>query len=141
MTKLLQKLIAICIMTLISVVAHADNVVTAEWSWQNNQPEGICNATNFEGKTGTLASTVSGIEMFVDATSGKLNSVGRNNAQCNAGTILQIPVISSQDVVTVVGYPNYFTYDFNGGEELINENSYTATGADVERGYRCVRFR
>lgn len=141
MTKLLQESIAICIMTLISVVAHADNVVTAEWSWQNNQPEGICNATNFEGKTGSLASTVSGIEMFVDATSGKLNSVGRNNAQCNAGTILQIPVISSQDVVTVVGYPNYFTYDFNGGEELVNENSYTATGADVKRGYVVVNSK
>ncbi|MBR4239470.1 MAG: Ig-like domain-containing protein [Prevotella sp.] len=141
MTKQLQRFIALCFMTLSTVVAHADNVVTAEWSWQNNLPAGICDATNFEGKTGTLASTVDGISMFVDATSGKLNSVGRNNAQCNSGTILQIPVVSTQDVVTVVGYPNYFTYNFNGGDNLTNENSYTATRTDVKRGYVAVNSK
>jgi len=115
--------------------------ITAEWSWQNNLPAGICDATNFEGKTGTLASTVEGIELAVDATSGKLNSVGRNNAQCNAGTILQVPVVSTQDVVTVVGYPNYFTYNFNGGDDLQNENSYTATSSDVNRGYVVINSK
>ena len=119
----------------------AAETITAEWSWQNNLPEGICDATNFEGKTGTLASTVNGIELFVDATSGKLNSVGRNNAQCNQGTILQVPVVSTQDVVTVVGYPNYFTYNFNGGDDLQNENTYTATSSDVNRGYVVVNSK
>ena len=119
----------------------AAETVTAEWSWQNDLPAGLCEATNFEGKTGTLPSTVEGIELFVDATSGKLNSVGRNNAQCNAGTILQVPVISTQDVVTVVGYPNYFTYTFNDGEELQNENSYTAVSADVQRGYVVINSK
>lgn len=141
MTKQLQRLSILCLMLLATVVAMADNVVTAEWSWQNNLPEGICDATNFEGKTGTLASTVDGIELFVDATSGKMNSVGRNNAQCNAGTILQVPVVSTQDVVTVVGYPNYFTYNFNGGDDLTNENTFTATSADVKRGYVVINSK
>ena len=115
--------------------SQGNGPVTALWSWKENLPEGIRDATNFEGKTGTLASTVSGIGLFVDATHGKMNSVGRDNAQCNAGTILQVPVVSGLDVVTVVGYPNYFTYNFDGGNDLTNENSYTATAADVERGY------
>ena len=141
MTKQMKRISAFCLMLLGSIVALADNVVTAEWSWQNNLPTGICDATNFEKKTGTLASTVDGISMFVDATNGKLNSVGRNNAQCNSGTILQIPVVSTQDVVTVVGYPNYFTYNFNGGDDLTNENSYTATRTDVKRGYVAVNSK
>ena len=119
----------------------AAETITAEWNWQNNLPEGLCDATNFEGKTGTLASTVNGIELFVDATSGKLNSVGRNSAQCNEGTILQVPVVSTQDVVTVVGYPNYFIYNFNGGDDLQNENSYTATSSDVNRGYVAINSK
>ena len=141
MTKQMQRAIAFCFMLLGSIVALADNVVTAEWNWQDNLPAGICDATNFERKTGTLASTVDGISMFVDATNGKFNSVGRNNAQCNQGTVLQIPVVSTQDVVTVVGYPNYFTYNFNGGDDLTNENSYTATRTDVKRGYVAVNSK
>ena len=137
----MKRLSVLCIMLLGTLAALAENVVTAEWSWKNNLPAGICDATNFERKTGTLASTVDGISMFVDATSGKLNSVGRDNAQCNAGTILQIPVVSTQDVVTVVGYPNYFTYNFNGGDDLVNENSYTATRSDVKRGYVAVNSK
>jgi len=69
------------------VTASYDNV-TAKWDFKNDLPAGIRDLTKFEGKTGTLTSTVDTIQMTVDATSGKLNSVGRNNAQCNAGTKL-----------------------------------------------------
>ncbi|MBR1688520.1 MAG: InlB B-repeat-containing protein, partial [Prevotella sp.] len=112
-----------------------DEDVTAVWSFKDNLPEGICDATNFQGNSGTLQSTVEGIVMKVDATSGKLYSIGRNNAQMNPGTILKVPVFSTKDVVTVEGYPGYNHYAIDGVEATTDNTEHRATVADVERGY------
>ena len=65
------------------------------------------------------ASDVEGIELYVDATKGKLAPNGNgSNVQFNAGTILHVPVISTKDVVTVTGYPGLSNYCFDGGEAL-----------------------
>ena len=80
-------------------IAKAQDV-TAIWDFQKNLPEGINTATNFQGTTGEVNSTVNGISMHVDASTGKLQ--GRtSDAQFNTGTKLQIPVKSAKDVVTV----------------------------------------
>ena len=84
-------------------IAKAQDV-TAIWDFQKNLPEGINTATNFQGATGDVNSTVEGITMHVDATTGKLK--GRtSDAQFNTGAKLQIPVKSAKDVVTVTSYP------------------------------------
>ncbi|MCD8291903.1 MAG: pectinesterase family protein [Prevotella sp.] len=139
MKQLLLKGGLLCLMSLITCLAWADET-TALWDWQNDVPEGI-KATAIENGTGTIESTVDGITMYVDASSGKLNSAdryeqGATDAQFNSGTIIRVPVVSTSDVVTVVGYPNYSYYTIGGGDELTNTNEYTATDIDVNKyGY------
>ena len=114
-------------------IAKAQNV-TAVWDFQNNLPEGINTAANFQGKEGDLASTVEGITMHVNATQGKLK--GRtSDAQFNAGAILQIPVKSANDVVTVTTYPNYHYLTVGGKAATEDVTEYNATSAEVAKGY------
>ena len=114
-------------------IAKAQDV-TAIWDFQNNKPGGINAATNFEGKTGEVNSTMDGITMRVDATTGKLT--GRtSDAQFNAGTKLQIPVKSAKDVVTVTSYPNYHNYTVYGIAATTDVTEHKATSAEVTQGY------
>lgn len=114
-------------------IAKAQDV-TAIWDFQNNKPGGINAATNFEGKTGEVNSTMDGIIMRVDATTGKLT--GRtSDAQFNAGTKLQIPVKSAKDVVTVTSYPNYHYYTVGGIAATTDVTEHKATSAEVTQGY------
>lgn len=135
MTKQYFKTFCLLFLAMLGMAqTAAAETVTAEWSWQNNLPAGIRSMGNIEGTTGNVASTVDGINLYVDATNGKFWPNG-NNIGFNDGTILHVPVVSTKDVVTVYGYPNLSNYNFNGGETLQNENSYTATSFDVNRGY------
>ena len=114
-------------------IAKAQDV-TAIWDFQNNKPGGINAATNFEGKTGEVNSTMDGITMRVDATTGKLT--GRtSDAQFNAGTKLQIPVKSAKDVVTVTSYPKYHNYTVGGIAATTDVTEHKATSAEVTQGY------
>lgn len=114
-------------------IAKAQDV-TAIWDFQNNKPGGINAATNFEGKTGEVNSTMDGITMRVDATTGKLT--GRtSDAQFNTGTKLQIPVKSAKDVVTVTSYPNYHNYTVGGIAATTDVTEHKATSAEVTQGY------
>ena len=137
MTKNYFRLFVWSLLAMLGVTQSAfAEVVTAQWDWQNNVPSGIREFTAFQGNNavGSLASNVEGIELYVDATNGKLGPNG-NNVQFNAGTILHVPVISTKDVVTVTGYPGLSNYCFDGGEALQNTNTYTANSFDVNRGY------
>ena len=110
--------------------------ITAVWDFRNDLPAGIQEATNYQGVEADIASTVEGIVMHVDATAGKLYCVGRNNAQMNPGTVLQVPVVSAEDVVTVEGYPGYCHFAVGGEENGDNSTvSHTATAIEVVQGY------
>ena len=114
-------------------IAKAQDV-TAIWDFQKNLPEGINTATNFQGTTGDVNSTVEGITMHVDATTGKLK--GRtSDAQFNTGTKLQIPVKSAKDVVTVTSYPNYHNYTIGGVAATADITDHKASSAEVAQGY------
>ncbi len=108
--------------------------VKAQWSWKDGVPASIANV-HIEGSTGTVASDVAGIELFVDATKGKLKSNG-DNVQFNQGTILRVPVISSNDVVTVVAHPYNFSEIKIGGNIYNTEaTEYKASASDAANGY------
>ena len=114
-------------------IAKAQDV-TAIWDFQNNLPEGINTATNIQSATGEIKSTVDGISMHVDASTGKLK--GRtSDAQFNAGTKFQIPVKSAKDVVTVTSYPNYHNYTVGGIAATTDVTEHKATSAEVTQGY------
>ena len=71
MKRNLLRLGLLSLLLVFAFIAKAQNV-TAVWDFQNNLPEGINTAANFQGKEGDLASTVEGITMHVNATQGKL---------------------------------------------------------------------
>ena len=114
-------------------IAKAQDV-TAIWDFQNNLPEGINTATNIQSATGEIKSTVDGISMHVDASTGKLK--GRtSDVQFNTSTKLQIPVKSAKDVVTVTSYPNYHNYTIGGVAATADITDHKASSAEVAQGY------
>lgn len=133
MKRNLLRLGLLSLLLVFAFIAKAQNV-TAVWDFQKNLPEGINTAANFQGNEGDLASTVEGITMHVNATQGKLK--GRTpDAQFNTGTILQIPVKSANDVVTVTSYPNYHNLTVGGKAATEDVTEYNATSAEVAKGY------
>jgi len=109
----------------------------AQWNWKTNVPNGICSITTIEGTTGSVDSDVAGISMYVDATTGKLAANG-DNAQFNAGTILQVPVTATTDMVTFVAHSSNYNGVIIGG--VVYDNSSTTrthqtTAAEVAQGY------
>lgn len=133
MKRNLLRLGLLSLLLVFAFIAKAQNV-TAVWDFKKNLPEGINTAANFQGKEGDLASTVEGITMHVNATQGKLK--GRtSDVQFNAGTILQIPVKSANDVLTVTSYPNYHNLTVGGKAATEDVTEYNATSAEVAKGY------
>ena len=125
-------LILACLIT--AVMGAWAETVTAEWDWKNSSPATL-SSVNIENTTGNVASTVDGINMYVDATSGKLKANG-DNVAFNAGTKLQVPVVSTNDVVTVVAHPyNFVNISIGGTVYTSQETNYTATSYDVNQGY------
>ena len=133
MKRNLLRLGLSCLLLVFACIAKAQDV-TAIWDFQHNVPEGINTATNFQGKVGDVASSVNGILLHVDATNGKLK--GRDtDAQFNTGTILQVPVKSAKDIVTVTSYPNYHNYTIGGIAATEDATDHKATTAEVAKGY------
>ena len=133
MKKNLLRFGLLSLLLVFAFIAKAQDV-TAIWDFQHNVPEGINTATNFQGKVGDITSTVDGILLHVDATQGKLK--GRDtDAQFNTGTILQVPVKSAKDIVTVTSYPGYHNYTIGGVAATEDATDHKATTAEVAKGY------
>lgn len=124
-----------CLFALFAIAGKAQDDVTALWDWEHNSPLGICGSTDFEGITGDLKSNVDGVLLHVDATNGKLNAQANNYAQFNQGTILQVPVKSVNDIVTVKSYPGQHNYTVGGVDATADITTYNAKSMDVEKGY------
>ena len=133
MKKNLLRFGLLSLLLVFAFIAKAQDV-TAIWDFQHNVPEGINTATNFQGKVGDITSTVDGILLHVDATKGKLK--GRDtDAQFNTGTILQVPVKSAKDIVTVTSYPGYHNYTIGGVAATEDATDHKATTSEVAKGY------
>ncbi len=120
----------LCIMMIMAMVTRAADI-TALWDFQNNFGDGD---VNIEGTTGSVASTVDGITLYVDATSGKLRSRG-SDAQFNNGTILRVPVTTAKDTVTVTSYPGYHYFNVGGAAATDDVTIHRATTAEAAQGY------
>ena len=133
MKKNLLRFGLLSLLLVFAFIAKAQDV-TAIWDFQHNVPEGINAATNFQGKVGDITSTVDGILLHVDATNGKLK--GRDtDAQFNTGTILQVPVKSAKDIVTVTSYPGHHNYTIGGVAATEDATDHKATTAEGAKGY------
>ena len=128
-------------MLLMLCIGAKAETVTATWDWQNGSPASITE-TNVQGTdaTGVVASDVDGIKLNVLAavtgTNIKLQYNASGYAQFNQNTAIRVPVISTNDVVTIVSFPGQSKYTV-GGEDATGQNTftYTATKNDVKQGY------
>lgn len=133
MKKNLLRFGLLSLLLVFAFIAKAQDV-TAIWDFQHNVPEGINAATDYQGKVGDITSTVDGILLHIDATNGKLK--GRDtDAQFNTGTILQVPVKSAKDIVTVTSYPGHHNYTIGGIAATEDATDHKATTAEVAKGY------
>ena len=115
--------------------------ITANWDFQKKIPESIVNV-NIQGvdATGTVDSDVEGIKLnvlaAVSGTNIKLQYNNQGYAQFNQNTSIQVPVVSTSDVVTVVSYPGQSKYTV-GGEDATGQDTFkhTATAAEVKKGF------
>ena len=128
--SLLGMLLMLCISS-----SYAEDV-TATWNFRSGS-DFFTNQFIYQGNSGTLDSDVDGIQLAVDATSGKFSTQGRSDwAQFNAGAKLQVPVLTTRDIVVVVAYSANVV---SVGADLITtsqaEFSHKATTAEVTAGY------
>lgn len=115
--------------------------ITATWDFQNLIPSTMADV-NIQGTdaSGIVPSNVEGINMNVSAavsgTNIKLQYNSQGYAQFNQNTKLQIPVKSTNDVVTVVSYPGQSNYTI-GGEDAKGQNTFNhkATLEEVQSGF------
>ena len=112
---------------------------TGIWSYANAEVMEATLALSGSTESGTVKASEGDLEMTVIANGASFrdNSDGKS-IQVRSGAEFRIPVISTEDVVTVEGYPNYSYYTIGGSGELNNTNSYKANYSDVERGYVAV---
>ncbi len=80
-----------------------------------------------------------GIKMTVLANGAAFRNNG-NNIQVRQGAEFQIPVNTTDDVITVKGYPGYSYYTIGGGAEITNTNdnpetTYSPSAKEVKQGY------
>ncbi|MCD8202344.1 MAG: hypothetical protein LUD48_01720 [Prevotella sp.] len=128
------------------ISVESTNITEANWDWQNHNPASIDyiggEDTNYtiQNTAEWIDSDASGVQMYVDATSGKLHA-NNGTAQFNAGTILRVPVKNVGDEVTVSGYKDddgNTLYSICGNEVNVGDTdpyTYTATQDDVDNGF------
>ena len=112
--------------------------VTATWDFAGNcaglAPKSEGGAYTAE----TMASNVEGIEMTIAYNGGSIKN-NDNSYQVTTGVVMNIPVKSAGDLITVKGYPGYSKYTIgNNTEELTGDNEYKAKNSDAEAGYVAV---
>ena len=109
--------------------------ITAKWDFQNLNPASLADV-HIEGNVEQdVASSVDGVVMHVIANGGKLAYSSSGYAQFNPNTKLQVPVLTTSDVVTVVSYSGQYHYTIGGVEANSNTFSHTATADEVAQGY------
>ena len=136
MRKVLQKMSLLGMLLMLCIGVKAADV-TATWNFRSGSsffdPTFI-----YQGTTATLDSDVAGIQLEIDATSGKFSTDGRTDwAQFNSGTILKVPVKTTKDIVTVNTYSkNKATI---GGVDVATDQTsateHKATTAEVAAGF------
>lgn len=136
--KHLKTLIALFLLVIGTGTSWAD-VTICTWDFANTST--AAGTARYEGTAGTIASDVEGVELDVDATSGKLAPNG-NSAQINTGTIIKVPVNTNKDEITITNFadPNGFGYTIGieSVDKTVGSFTYVATDADVTAGYATI---
>ena len=120
--------------------------VTCTWDFTNSScPAGNVDYEYSGVKTGTVASDVEGVELYVDASAdqGKFNSVARaSDVQINAPVTIKIPVKTNNDRISIYNYPGYgiaYKIGIKNVSSGIDEYTYSVTTDDASKGYAILQ--
>ena len=139
MKRHLLRMSTLCFILLCSAMAKAETI-TATWDFTNADVVAAAVALSGSNEAGTInAVEDNGILLTIEANGQTIRNNG-NSIQTAADVVVKVPVISTNDVVKVQGYPSYSYYSIAGGEEITNTNdnpvtTYQATASDVKKGY------
>ena len=111
--------------------------ITATWDFANNCAQLAPKADGGTYTAETMASNVEGIEMTIVYNGGQIKN-NDNSYYVGNGVEMQIPVKNKDDLVSVAGYPGYFSYSVGGKDATEKDTEYKATIADAEKGYVSV---
>ena len=110
--------------------------VTATWDFRGETPTpATLTKVNVESKATYYPSNNAIAALYVNALNGKLAYNSSGYAQFNDGTILRVPVYTTDDVVTVTAYPGQYKYTIGGSAATADETVHTATAEEVSKGY------
>lgn len=120
------------LMTLLLCAVGVNATITAKWDFQHDY---AANDFDFNGTTGTVtAKSGEAVVLMVNASSGRLLARG-SDVMMNANTKIQVPVVSTNDIVTVVSYPGYHYYKIAGTAADADTEIYNVQKTDVDQGY------
>ncbi len=114
--------------------------ITANWDYADTDVMANTMALSGSSESGEVDDVAKdGIKMTVITNGATFRNNG-NNIQVRKGAEFQIPVNTTDDVITVKGYPNYSYYTIGGGDEITNTNdnpetTYSPTAKEVKQGY------
>jgi len=131
----LLRMVVMVVMMMFGVSAWAQTIV-ATWDWKTSGTV-VDGFSEINGTTGTIPSDVSGISLDINATSGRVYDNG-NNIAINPGTVISVPVNSTDDVVLVENYSGYTGYKVgkqtpsgNSVIHYVSEEEATAKKVDI----------
>ena len=114
--------------------------ITATWDYADTDVMANTIALSGSSESGEVDDVAKdGIKMTI-ITNGATFRNNDNNIQVRKGAEFQIPVNTTDDVITVKGYPSYSYYSIGGGDEITNTNdnpstTYSPTAKEVKQGY------
>jgi len=106
----------------------------ATWDFEHNCAQLAPKSESGAYTAETMSSDVKDIEMTIDYNGGQIKN-NDNSYYVSQGVEMQIPVKNAGDVVTVTGYPGYYSYSVAGTEATEQITVYTAKAADAAQGY------
>ena len=132
--KQLQRIGTICLLSILAMVSKAEDI-TATWDFKDSTVVADIVALSKTTKASTIkAVEKNGILLTVEAN-GKVISKGKNCIQTGDSVVFKVPVKSKLDIVTVVGVDTAYAYSIAGTNATKATTVYTATEADVKKGY------
>ena len=111
--------------------------IFAKWDFVNNCAKLASKSEGGSYTAETMASDQEGVVMNIIYNGGQIKN-NDNSYLVTQGVEMQIPVKNAGDVVTVVGYPGYYSYSVGGKNATDNTTIHEATSAEATKGYVSV---
>ena len=132
--KQLQRIGTVCLLSILALVGKAEDI-TATWDFKDSTVVADIVALSKSTKAGTIkAVEKNGILLTVEPN-GKVISKGKNCIETGDSVVFKVPVKSDIDIVTVAGVDTVYAYSIAGTNAKKAVTAYTATEADVKKGY------